>query len=97
MSKEDPVKKWTNCKHSLSIGHNDEEGYALREEGFIEKYGCDNPRIVDNNNHPTTTLPENGDITRVAVLHGFGKIDNPEVINDLDISCGTCQSFQKRD
>src|SRR3972149_2715004 len=97
MNKENIVEKWASCKHSLAFGlvAGDEAGYALREEGYNENYGCEHSQIVDSNQYPVTSFPEGGGITRAAVLHGIGKFDDPEVIEALKRACGSCVFYQK--
>jgi len=95
--KENIVEKWASCRHSLAFGlyAGDEAGYALREEGYNENYGCEHPQIVDNGQYSVTSFPEEGQITRAAVLHEIGKFDDPEVIEALNKACASCPLYEK--
>lgn len=95
--KENILEKWASCGHSLAFGLfvGDEAGYALREEGYNENYGCEHPEIVDSNRFPVTSFLEAGKITKAARLHGTGKFDNPEVIEALNQTCANCLLYEK--
>lgn len=95
--KENIVEKWAGCRHSLAFGlfAGDEAGYALREEGYNENYGCEHPQIVKSGQHSIISFPEGGGITKAAVLHGIGKFDDPEVITALNKACANCPIYEK--
>ena len=88
------VKKWASCINSVVYGPGGEDGYALREEGFNENYGCLQPNVIRNS--PTTSsFLENSSRISVAVLHGIGRFDDPEVVEALEKTCGCCGYFQR--
>jgi len=95
--KENSVEKWAGCKHSLSFGlfAGDEAGYALKEEGFNENYGCEHPEIVGSGRFAITSFPEAGKITKAAQLYGIGKFDDPKVIEALTLTCSECPLYEK--
>lgn len=95
--KENSVEKWASCRHSLAFGlfARDEAGYALREGGYNENYGCEHPEIVRSNRFQVIPFPEGKKITKAAVLHGIGKFDDQEVIETLNQTCVNCPLYEK--
>jgi len=82
-------------KHSVNYGYGGEDGYALREAGINEHYGCLESKVIESVEVKGSFLEE-GELIPVAVLFGIGKFDDPEVILALNRTCGNCSYFQER-
>ncbi len=89
------VKKWASCTHSVAYGFGGEDGYALREKGYNENYGCLQPDVIDDTAEKGSFSEDDRWIS-VAVLHGIGRFDDLEVIEALTETCGGCKYYQKR-
>lgn len=86
-------EKWKSCIFSVRLMFSGEDGYILRQEGFIDDYGCTHPRVIKDS-VSTSLFLENDMMTPVAILHGFGRLDDPEVLEALNRTCGNCSYFQ---
>ena len=73
-----------------------EEGYALRDEGYRENYGCEQKDVVSSGDFPGGSFMENGNMVKVAKFHEIGKDTDGSVILALTASCKNCPFYKKR-
>lgn len=98
------LETWSDCRWAVVFGHGGEDGYALREAGFIENFGCEHPNIIRETKrtdplsiHLLRSRTQGGyQWTEVIGLHGTGKIDSSSVRIRLDETCRNCRCFSRK-
>ena len=88
--------KWFNCRHSIILGFGGEDGYALKDEGYYENFGCICQAILNIGRYKVIDTRDGEAFIPVAHLCRIGKKGDQHVIEALTSSCSECQWFEKR-
>lgn len=72
-----------------------DDGYAIREQGYIDDHGCEHPMVIESS-VKTSVFIDGGELMPVAILFGFGRRDDQDVVDALTRTCGDCRYFQTR-
>lgn len=88
-------EKYERCRFSVRLMFPGEDGRELREEGFLDDHGCEHPIVIETSSE-TSVFIDGRELRPVAILCGFGKRDDPEVVKALTRVCGNCRFFQTR-
>lgn len=96
------LNRWLTCKHSLSqIFRMTGVSSGQPEEGWNEDYSCQNPELVERIESRTVgmvdTYYNEGVIIKAVQMYSEGNTSEPRVQANLNLWCGNCPFYQKKD
>jgi len=88
-------KKWGGCAFSLTL---EDDNSVTDDNGLVfhNNFACGKPEVVAKGNHQVRTIPKGQGWLHLAILHGAGKYDDPQVLTVLQQVCGNCPFYIAR-